>query len=103
MAILVAFGGCLPTSANSDFCPQDFPKHHVVCKALKRAPNNKVVNISLSALFFSLCAYSFAYVHDAISLGYVDINPKANETLLMVHGWPGLWSTWARQIEEFKV
>ncbi|KIL59522.1 hypothetical protein M378DRAFT_169171 [Amanita muscaria Koide BX008] len=33
---------------------------------------------------------------------YVDINPTAEKTILMVHGWPGMWSTWAYQIEEFK-
>jgi soluble epoxide hydrolase/lipid-phosphate phosphatase len=35
---------------------------------------------------------------------YVDINPDAgvNRTLLLVHGWPGLWSTWSHQIRHFK-
>ncbi|KAF9457240.1 Alpha/Beta hydrolase protein [Collybia nuda] len=80
-AILVALSGSLLVSANPEFDPQDFPKHHVVCPAVKRIPNNEAIKISLS---------------------YVNINPKANQTLLMIHGWPGLWSTWARQIEEFK-
>ena len=35
--------------------------------------------------------------------GYIDINPTAQTTLLFVHGWPSIWSTWARQIEEFEV
>ena len=34
---------------------------------------------------------------------YIDINPKAKKTILMVHGWPAVWSTWGYQIEEFKV
>ncbi|KAH8826880.1 alpha/beta-hydrolase [Flagelloscypha sp. PMI_526] len=38
---------------------------------------------------------------EVITLSYVDINPEAKTTLLFVHGWPGLWTTWARQIEEF--
>ncbi|KAF9224613.1 alpha/beta-hydrolase [Gyrodon lividus] len=37
-----------------------------------------------------------------ITIEYVDLNPTANTTILMVHGWPSLWSSWARQIEEFK-
>lgn len=34
---------------------------------------------------------------------YVDINPEGRTTLLMVHGWPSLWSTWSNQIQEFRV
>ncbi|EIN04290.1 alpha/beta-hydrolase [Punctularia strigosozonata HHB-11173 SS5] len=37
-----------------------------------------------------------------IDIHYVDLNPKAKRTLLMVHGWPGLWSTWSYQIEAFQ-
>jgi len=38
-----------------------------------------------------------------IDLKYVDINPpNAKKTLLLVHGWPSLWSTWSNQIQEFK-
>ena len=36
-------------------------------------------------------------------IDYVDVNPKAKETLVLVHGWPGIWSTWKHQIDEFKV
>ncbi|KAF8427223.1 Alpha/Beta hydrolase protein [Boletus edulis BED1] len=32
-----------------------------------------------------------------ITIEYVDINPLAKTTILMVHGWPSLWSSWARQ------
>ncbi|KAG8946219.1 hypothetical protein FRC04_011965 [Tulasnella sp. 424] len=39
-----------------------------------------------------------------ININYVDIKPSTppKETLLMVHGWPGMWSTWARQITHFQ-
>ncbi|KAF8876157.1 Alpha/Beta hydrolase protein [Infundibulicybe gibba] len=37
-----------------------------------------------------------------ITLRYVDINPTASKTILMVHGWPSLWSSWANQIQEFE-
>ncbi|KAK7053783.1 bifunctional epoxide hydrolase 2 [Favolaschia claudopus] len=39
-----------------------------------------------------------------IRLSYVDIdlNPQNRKpSLIMVHGWPGLWSTWSNQIQEF--
>ncbi|KAF8515778.1 Alpha/Beta hydrolase protein [Hysterangium stoloniferum] len=29
------------------------------------------------------------------------VNPNASRTLLFVHGWPGLWSTWSNQILHF--
>jgi len=34
---------------------------------------------------------------------YVDINPTAEKTLLLVHGWPAVWSSWRNQILEFEV
>ncbi|KAF9494512.1 alpha/beta-hydrolase [Pleurotus eryngii] len=37
-----------------------------------------------------------------LHLRYVDINPSAKRTILMVHGWPSLWSSWSNQIEELK-
>ncbi|KAJ2920941.1 hypothetical protein H1R20_g16152, partial [Candolleomyces eurysporus] len=41
-----------------------------------------------------------------IKIRYVDIKPRKNlkpaTTILMVHGWPSLWSTWSKQIEEFE-
>ncbi|KAI0337357.1 alpha/beta-hydrolase [Trametopsis cervina] len=43
-----------------------------------------------------------AGVTQDIQIKYVDINPGAKRTLLMVHGWPGLWHVWKGQIEAFK-
>lgn len=37
-----------------------------------------------------------------IDLRYVDVNPTADTTLLFVHGWPGLWSSWSNQIQHFE-
>ncbi|KAG9308725.1 Alpha/Beta hydrolase protein [Chiua virens] len=37
-----------------------------------------------------------------ITIDYVDVNPSAKTTILMVHGWPSLWSSWGKQIEHFK-
>jgi soluble epoxide hydrolase/lipid-phosphate phosphatase len=36
-------------------------------------------------------------------LDYVDLNPSASTSIIFVHGWPGLWSTWSNQILEFQV
>ena len=36
-------------------------------------------------------------------IDYVDINPNAGRTLLLLHGWPSLWASWKYQIEEFRV
>ena len=31
------------------------------------------------------------------------VNPGASRTLLLVHGWPSLWSSWSNQILHFGV
>jgi len=63
------------------FNPLDFKKETAQCKAIRRGEVDEVVDIDLK---------------------YVDINPKGKTTLVMVHGWPSLWSTWSNQIQEFK-
>ncbi|KAK7045492.1 hypothetical protein VNI00_007745 [Paramarasmius palmivorus] len=68
-------------SKPSGFNPRDFQKRSVSCKAAKRNTGDEIVDIDLS---------------------YVDINPDAEKTLILVHGWPSLWSTWSYQIQEFK-
>lgn len=62
------------------FLPQDLPKKVATCKALNRASQE---------------------VKD-IGIDYVEVNPNAERTVLMVHGWPSLWHSWKYQIEEFK-
>ncbi|KAG6811966.1 hypothetical protein H0H92_005070 [Tricholoma furcatifolium] len=64
------------------FNPKGFSKSEATCPALKRTPQ-KTETVE-------------------ITLRYVDINPHAEQTIIMVHGWPGLWSTWSNQIKEFK-
>ncbi|TFK35066.1 Alpha/Beta hydrolase protein [Crucibulum laeve] len=68
-------------TANPTFKPSTFPKKTTICTAIKRSPIEEKVNITL---------------------GYVELNPRAPTTLLMVHGWPSLWSTWSYQIQEFQ-
>ncbi|KAF5361510.1 hypothetical protein D9758_006213 [Tetrapyrgos nigripes] len=65
----------------SGFDPRAYEKRSATCKAVQREQGGAVVDIKLS---------------------YVDINPNGSRTLLMVHGWPSLWSSWSYQIQEFK-
>jgi len=37
-----------------------------------------------------------------LPIDYVDVNPQGKNTLIFAHGWPGIWSTWKHQINEFK-
>jgi soluble epoxide hydrolase/lipid-phosphate phosphatase len=36
-----------------------------------------------------------------LRLAYLDINPQAKKTLILVHGWPSLWTTYREQIAHF--
>jgi soluble epoxide hydrolase/lipid-phosphate phosphatase len=36
-----------------------------------------------------------------LKLAYLDINPTAKKTLVLVHGWPSLWTTYREQIKYF--
>ncbi|KAF8889212.1 Alpha/Beta hydrolase protein [Mucidula mucida] len=57
-----------------------YNRQTATCKALNRATNTQV----------------------DIELSYIDVNPTGKTTLILVHGWPSIWSTWARQIEAFE-
>jgi len=37
----------------------------------------------------------------SLRLGYIDVNPSAEKTLILAHGWPSLWTTYRHQITEF--
>lgn len=65
----------------ASFKPANYPKSSVTCKATRRAPVKEEVDITLK---------------------YVEVNPSAPTTIVMVHGWPSLWSTWSNQIQEFQ-
>jgi soluble epoxide hydrolase/lipid-phosphate phosphatase len=67
-------------AAHSPFNPREYAKKVVSCPAINRAENAKV----------------------DIELHYVDINAKAEKTLLLLHGWPSLWASWKYQIQEFQ-
>lgn len=88
------------------FDPRGYSKTIATCKAVKRdQEEHETVDIhlraSLTALVASRCRALILV--SLIFPGYVNINPSAPTTLIMVHGWPSLWSTWSNQITEFKV
>jgi len=79
--IFALFSGSFVPISLAQFTPAEYPKRVATCKAVKRTPKPEVVDIALR---------------------YVDLNPQAKSAMLMVHGWPSLWSTWSNQIQEFE-
>ncbi|KZV66779.1 alpha/beta-hydrolase [Peniophora sp. CONT] len=66
--------------ASTDFDPSSYTFQHARCPAVNREKKAAM----------------------EIELQYVDINPSAQRTLLLVHGWPSLWASWKYQIAEFQ-
>ncbi|KAK2768283.1 hypothetical protein FQN54_000136 [Arachnomyces sp. PD_36] len=64
------------------FNPYLYPKHHTTCPATDHRNTTHESPISLS-------------------LSYLDINPSAPKTLILLHGWPSLWTTYRNQIDAF--
>lgn len=85
-----------PTSvlAIAVFDPGEHVLNAVTCPAIDRALN-QTVNITIGE-------YTAPQGGLAHGVAYIDVNPSAGTTILMVHGWPSLWSSWGRQIEHFK-
>ncbi|KIJ59773.1 hypothetical protein HYDPIDRAFT_183893 [Hydnomerulius pinastri MD-312] len=75
-----AIGGLLASTGVTAFDPTQYAFNSVKCPAIDRALGK----------------------HVDINIEYVDINPAAKTTILMVHGWPSLWSSWGQQIDGFK-
>ncbi|KAJ7250402.1 Alpha/Beta hydrolase protein [Mycena rebaudengoi] len=73
----------LCAASKAGFDPRAYSKNTATCKATRRTTEDEHTVVD-------------------IHLRYVDINPTAETTLLLVHGWPSLWSTWSNQIQEFK-
>ncbi|TFY76836.1 hypothetical protein EWM64_g7177 [Hericium alpestre] len=78
--VLPAVRAAVPDIGKGAFNPRDYTKKVATCKAVNRAEGKEV----------------------DIQLHYVDVNPEAKQTLLLVHGWPSLWSSWKYQIQEFQ-
>jgi soluble epoxide hydrolase/lipid-phosphate phosphatase len=79
---LVLLASAFIVHAASDrlpFRPREYPKQVSTCKALKG--DSLTVDIDIH---------------------YVDINRDAKASIIMVHGWPSLWSSWANQIRELE-
>jgi soluble epoxide hydrolase/lipid-phosphate phosphatase len=80
------------------FNPRAYTIQSTSCRAVDRVLKEEV-NITIGT---HICAFlARGEVH--IVTDYVDINPTAEKSIIMVHGWPSLWSSWGYQIEEFKV
>lgn len=67
-------------AGKTSFDPYSYKKKYTTCKAVERAGGTeKKIDLKLA---------------------YLDINPTANRTLIMVHGWPSLWTTYRHQITD---
>ncbi|KLO13848.1 alpha/beta-hydrolase [Schizopora paradoxa] len=77
---VLPFFAVATASILGDFHPSTYPKKVAKCEALHR-PDSTI---------------------KMIDIHYVDINPSASKTIIMVHGWPSLWSSWSNQILEFQ-
>ncbi|TFK66649.1 alpha/beta-hydrolase [Pluteus cervinus] len=66
--------------ASAGFNPRAYSMSHATCKGTNRAKQQEV----------------------DIDLEYVNVNPEAKTAILMVHGWPSLWSSWSNQIQELE-
>ena len=86
-------------SGGHAFHPGAFPKRVAPCKGLNRK-ENVMKDIEIRMYYRSLRCRRILM---RTNLDYVDVNPSADDTILMVHGWPGLWSNWIHQIREFEV
>ncbi|KZO94098.1 alpha/beta-hydrolase [Calocera viscosa TUFC12733] len=82
-SLILGTYGDEPVSAKPAFDPRAYTPQTAACPAVDRSVTPPLLK--------------------TIDLKYVDINPpKAKKALLLVHGWPSLWSTWANQIQEFE-
>ncbi len=85
LAVLASTVAALPaqesSTAASTFHPEHYRKKFVTCNAVERSgAEPKAIKLKLA---------------------YLDINPKASKTLVMLHGWPSLWTTYRNQIQAF--
>ncbi|KDQ15549.1 hypothetical protein BOTBODRAFT_65259 [Botryobasidium botryosum FD-172 SS1] len=69
------------TAIGEPFHPRDYPKKYAECDAVHRG--------------------GVAHAITKIEIEYVEVNPSGKRTLVLVHGWPSLWSSWSNQIQEF--
>ncbi|CUA67092.1 hypothetical protein RSOLAG22IIIB_07179 [Rhizoctonia solani] len=74
--------GISETGEKEPFNPKRFRKRKTQCFAWDRSHDPWMENL--------------------LDITWVDLNPEAERTILFVHGWPGLWSTWSNQINEFR-
>jgi len=107
LAILAYAAGVYPQEAFNPRLYDQF-KQKASCKALNRHGGEQVpdeVYIDIGR-FTSSTNQGPKYLRVFLTflgfIGYLDINPSASRTMLMVHGWPGMWTSWSRQITHFE-
>ena len=86
----------------------EYFKQKATCSALNRHGGEGVpdaVSIDIGEFSFGVNE-DFGHLRVVLILsvltGYLDINPAAPRTILMVHGWPSTWVTWIKQIPHFE-
>jgi soluble epoxide hydrolase/lipid-phosphate phosphatase len=108
LSAVVAYA--IGTHAYEAFNPRVYEqfKQKATCKALNRHGGEGVpddVHIDIGG-FCSGANQNPEHLQVVLTLldfvGYLNINPSASSTMLMVHGWPVIWTTWSRQISRFE-
>lgn len=94
--LLIVIGLLLLKEGVGAFNPMEYTPSSANCPAVDRALGESV-NINIGMQHF--CAKEIL----TLLVEYFDINPGASSSILMVHGWPSLWSSWGRQIDAFEV
>jgi len=104
-----AFAYALAAHAQEAFNPHLYEqfKQKASCKALNRhggegVPDEVHIDISRSSPDANQCPEHLSSTDSPRLVGYVNINPSASRTMLMVHGWPAMWTTWSKQIPYFE-
>ncbi|KXN91140.1 Bifunctional epoxide hydrolase 2 [Leucoagaricus sp. SymC.cos] len=84
------------------FDPYSYPLKSVQCDAVRREPTLEQVKIEMSAYIHLFLTVNSLAHNGELWTGYVDVGDTSFPTILMVHGWPSIWSTWSKQIEAFE-
>ena len=89
------------------FDPWSYPESNTRCAAIDRSTegSEKSVDINISTSVTAELPSRFCQLSYPCLSDYIEVNRKAMSkgTLIMLHGWPGIWSVWARQVSAFQV
>ena len=99
-SFVVAIHGSDVTTSNEELSLLNLPKRIARCHSTNRKED---VNVDIDIRTHLITDLSFLHSIDLLFSDYVDVNPSAPRSIIMVHGWPGLWCNWLHQIYAFKV